>query len=569
MGVVHDGDQVWRAWSSVAGAAVAGHATTRLSRVHVVSPQVLLRSAGAVAAATLLAASAEPLGWWAAAPAGAGVLAVCVHGAGGRLGSLLGFVTGTAWSVLLVPWLAAVGLSAWVVTSVAVGVFVGLTGAAMSLVARWPGWPVWVAVVWVLGEEVWSRVPLGGFPWPRLAWSAVDAPWAGWLALVGVPGTSMVVFLSGSFAAWVATMTVRRLRCPLRRPRARAAGALGTAGVSATLLSAPLLWPPASLGSGWVADAETFTVAVVQGGVPGDGTQLAAHHREVTDRLAEATVGIGRTGGTVRPVADGGVPIAPDLVLWPENSTAVDPGADADVRADLVRASAAVDAPVLVGTIEDGPRTGTAVNLTRVWRDGHDVGRAYVKRHLVPFGEYVPWRDLFRTLGVGRVDEVPRDMLPGGDQGPFGVAGTHVGLLICFDVAHDDAVRAAIDGGAELLAVQTSNATFTGTRQLNQQLVITRARALETGRAVVVAATTGVSAVIAPDGSVVSRSEDSGRAVLVEDVPLVRDKTAAAAAGPLVVPSAAALLSLSALWRRARVARLGRTSRVRRPRASR
>ena len=83
---------------------------------------------------------------------------------------------------------------------------------------------------------------------------------------------------------------------------------------------------------------------------------------------------------------------------------------------------------------------------------------------------------------------------------PLRIAGVDVADAICFDVAYDDGIYAQVEAGARLLVVQTSNATFIHTGQIDQQFEITRLRALETGRYVVVASTNGVSGIIAPDG---------------------------------------------------------------------
>jgi apolipoprotein N-acyltransferase len=100
------------------------------------------------------------------------------------------------------------------------------------------------------------------------------------------------------------------------------------------------------------------------------------------------------------------------------------------------------------------------------------------------------------------------------------VAGTTLGDLICFEVAYDDLVRAVVDGGAQLLVVQTNNATYMGTGQVRQQFAIARLRAIETGRYAVVVATNGVSGIVGPDGSVLQRAPVREPAVLEGQLPL-------------------------------------------------
>ena len=95
----------------------------------------------------------------------------------------------------------------------------------------------------------------------------------------------------------------------------------------------------------------------------------------------------------------------------------------------------------------------------------------------------------------------------------------------------DDLVRDSVRSGAQLLAVPTNNATFGFTEMTYQQQAMSRVRAVEHGRAVLVAATSGVSAVIAPDGSLQDRSEVFTRDVLVERVPLRDARTLATRLG--------------------------------------
>ncbi|MDP3891217.1 nitrilase-related carbon-nitrogen hydrolase [Nocardioides sp.] len=104
------------------------------------------------------------------------------------------------------------------------------------------------------------------------------------------------------------------------------------------------------------------------------------------------------------------------------------------------------------------------------------------------------------------------------------------------------------------MVVQTSNATFTGTSQLEQQFAITRARAAETGRAVVVASTNGITGIIAPNGEVIARAAVREATYLVEEVPLSTALTPAVRwTGVLhIAPVLLALLGLLGAWLRTR-----------------
>ena len=190
--------------------------------------------------------------------------------------------------------------------------------------------------------------------------------------------------------------------------------------------------------------------------------------------------------------------------------------------------------PVLVGAIVDaGPRN--VLNQGIVWDPETGAGDRYTKWHPVPYGEYIPFRRFF-SGNFGRLALIPRDMLSGTRTEPLTIAGVRVGDAICFDVAYDDGLYAQVENGAQMLAVQTSNATFIHTSQIDQQFAISRLRAIETGRYVVVAATNGVSGVIAPDGTVLDRAGTRTQDVLVERIGLDSADHAGRPAGRLDRP---------------------------------
>jgi apolipoprotein N-acyltransferase len=172
-------------------------------------------------------------------------------------------------------------------------------------------------------------------------------------------------------------------------------------------------------------------------------------------------------------------------------------------------------------------------NAAIVWSPTAGPGQIYVKRHLVPFGEYIPERGLLTHLGVGRFSLIPRDFAAGHRAGILDIGAVKLADVICFEVADDDIVRQAVNGGGRLLTVQTNNATYERAGdsgnggETAQQLQMSRLRAVEHGRAVLVAATSGVSAVIAPDGTVRQESGVFTPALLVADVPLRDQRTVA------------------------------------------
>ncbi len=248
------------------------------------------------------------------------------------------------------------------------------------------------------------------------------------------------------------------------------------------------------------------TVAAVQGNVPGEGLTAFDERRAVLHNHAAATRDFAAK-------VDAGQAPKPDFVVWPENSTDIDPFQDRSAFEEIDGAVKAIGVPVLVGAVLDGPDPDHVQNIGIVWSPKTGPGEQYVKQHLVPFGEYIPFRGVLTHL-IGRLKEIPEDFAPGDRVGVLHIGGTTIGDLMCFEVAYDDLVRSIVQDGGQVIVVQTNNATYAGTGQLDQQFAISRYRAIESGRQVVVASTDGISGFFAGDGTVLvtQRGAHPGRA---------------------------------------------------------
>ncbi|MGJ9412325.1 apolipoprotein N-acyltransferase [Aeromicrobium sp. CF4.19] len=420
-----------------------------------------------------------------------------------RLVLAVGATYGLSFMAVLIWWMNAVSNGAYVALVLAqVGVFAIIAIPLRSaLRLRW--WPLWGAAVWVAGEWFRSSFPLTGFPWGRLGHTAIDTPFEAWVRIGGMPWLSAVMFVVAASLVVLCGGAVLH--------RALAAGAILT-----TMLVGAVL-PTGVTGQDGTAD-----VALVQGDVPGailswPRGEIFALHLAETRRLT-------------RDVEDGTVP-RPDVVMWPETTVDVDPFTNETVQAQIEATSARIGAPILIGALLDGPTSDTAYNASVVW-DEDGPGSRYVKRKLVPYGEYVPFRQLLGDI-VPRVDrDIPRDMLPGEDSAPLRVGGLVVGGSICWDLAYDGIIRDAAGEDVQVLSGQTSNAAFTGTAQPEQQWKISRLRALETGRWMLVPSTNGISGVADAHGDVVERAPMHEPATISVEVPLASGRTPALVVGP-------------------------------------
>lgn len=423
-----------------------------------------------------LFAAFPPLSWWPSALVGVALFsAAAARAASVHFSALVGFVTGLAFFVPLLSWADVVGVLPWLLLGVSQAAFFAPLGVVFSWAARRP--LLWRLVAsggaWVAVEALRSRVPFGGFPWGRLGVSQAPSPLLDLAAWGGVPLVSFVVVFSGVAFAALFSLRSYWLVVPLALPFVFA-----------------LLVPPPALSS------RVVEVALVQGGVPEFGLPEDVRRREVLSRHVAATEALADR------VSAGEVP-RPAVVLWPENASDADPFVDPEAAALIGRAQSALDVPLLVGAVVASPSGDTIRNLVVHW-DASGPVSSYQKQHPVPFGEYIPYRSLVGGL-FGSAQLVPRDFVPGSGPGFFrlsdGAGSFTVGPLICFEVAYDPLVRTAARG-SDFLVVATNNASFGMSAESPQQLDFSRLRAVESGRAVVVVSTSGISAVVFPDGSV-------------------------------------------------------------------
>ena len=496
------------------------------------------RAVVAVAGGVALSAAFPPYDLWPLSLLAVAALSLLTLGRTARQGAWVGFAFGFSFFFLLLRWLNVVGWDAVLGLALVQALFLALLGAGLAVSSRLPGWPLWAACLWVAEEWARDRVPLGGFPWGRLAFAHTASPLTPLAAVGGAPLVTFAVALTGALLG-AATLALWRLyRAPAGGPggdgrATEDAGATERTGAPvpgrARAALRTVVPPVALAGAVGLAghavpvptDADdTVDIAVVQGNVQNPGMDFLGRPMLILENHVEATLAL------ARDVEAGRTP-RPDLVIWPENASDLDPYKFPEARAAIERAVSAVGVPVLVGALVDHPtKEGYVENQGIVWDPEEGPGASYTKQHPVPFGEYVPFREQLSKV-ISRLERVPRDFSPGDRTGVLDVGPARLGDVICFEVAYDEIVRDTVTSGARALVIQTNNATYGRTGQPEQQLAMSRLRAVEHGRAIVTAATSGISAVVAPDGTILQRTEEFTRDVLTASLPLRDDTTLA------------------------------------------
>lgn len=463
-----------------------------------------------------------------AAVVGVALIGVAMWDVRARTGALLGLVAGLACFAPTLSWSGIfVGRFPWLALATTEAVYLALMGAVLvwvqaPLIAR--GRPTLAAllvpVLWVLQELLRGSLPYGGFPWARIAFGQADAPFARWAAVGGAP---LVTFTVGLVAVPFVLLAVTR-----RPPRVAIVLAV------AAFAGSYVVPVPRSGDS-------TAKIGMVQGNVPRAGLDFNAERRQVLDNHVSGTERLARHEDDL------------DLVVWPENSSDIDPLRNEDAKEQVDRALGAVDTPILLGAILEEPLPAVS-NASLFYEPGGGTPERYVKKHPVPFAEYVPQRDFYRLFS-SKVDLVRAGFAKGertvafevdGAQGRFTAVPT-----ICFEVAYDGLMRDAVrhaerQDHPSVLVVQTNNATFGHSAESTQQYAISRIRAIEHGRSVAHVSTVGVSGFVNPDGTTSPTTELFTAAEPTQDVVLRSGLTISDRLGPWVEWVCGALLLAAA-----------------------
>jgi apolipoprotein N-acyltransferase len=400
-------------------------------------------------------------GWW----FGAGFIMAAHYWLAPNIGPAL-LLVAIALGALWIP----VAVSTWLLLRPPAGQGTGGTSAARAAAALVvvPSW--WLVIEWI---RSWQA--LGG-PWALLGASQWQHP--AMLGLAAAGGVWLVSF------AIVAANTGIVILLTGGRPAIRAVGAAAVAVALAAGPAAFALTPPPH-------PIRFLTVALVQPGAgPGpDASQrlsagLASHH--------------------------------PGLIVWGESSVGADISRSPGLRAQLAALSAADGAQILADqdTVIGGKKSKTAVLL-----GPHGIVATYTKTRLVPFGEYIPFRQQLGWLTkISRA--APVNMVPGPGARTISITALGgrqipIGVLICFESAFPDMSRVDARRGAQLIVYQTSDSTFQQSWAPAQHASLAAVRAAETGRPAVQAALTGDSVAFDAQGRLLARLTTSQRGILI------------------------------------------------------
>lgn len=379
-----------------------------------------------------------------------------------------------------ISWLALVGVDAYILLSTLMSLIYGFGGYLMYKVKDLPLPFIWYGLIFISIETFTDYFPFGGFPWGKISYASADASWAHLMPY----GSSPLVT--------VAILTISALLIPILGfllQKAFAAAMVFMITIAACNL---LMFDLPTPGDNKIGKID---LAIVQGSVPRSGLlfneqkmAVLQYHVKETNKLLEANTK------------------SYDAILWPENSIDVDPFVNDSALKLIKSVLQKYNKPLLSGAVVQ--ESSGLANSVLLWNpETQQVRDSYQKSILVPFGEYLPFRDQLINL-VERFELIPQDFLPGEKPNNLNIDGVSISPIVCFEIAWNNTLIDQITDGGELISVHTNNATYAFSNQIDQQFMISRIRAMETGRDLVITATTGRSAHVDRGGRVLWSSKE-------------------------------------------------------------
>lgn len=397
----------------------------------------------------------------------------------------IGLIFGFGYFCILLKWLNIVGFDALIMLSLVCALWWSIATLFAGFFRNSKFWPVWFAVSFTFFELLRDQMPFGGFGWGQIGILIVNTPFSGIYSLLGQVGTT---FLINVFLAW-SFLVVSSRSFSIRKNLFFGTAILCTLIVSHLPLTSSFIKTNPS---------KEIRVVAVQGGVERTGLGTLGQPRAVLRKHIETTI------------SNLSIVNASDYVIWPESSVDLDPFQDSETFNLLIDLEQDVTPPILLGTTlhnADGKRLNSSQEL----QDGK-LTTKYQKRRLVPFGEFLPIRDIVEKY-TSRSSLLTTDFAPGQKTGQLQAAEINLGILICFEIADDSLIFDGIENNSATI-VQTNNATYQYLGQSEQQILYTRVRAIETGKPIISISTSGVSVLVDETGQIQQQLSQSETGII-------------------------------------------------------
>ncbi len=384
------------------------------------------------------------------------------------------------WAIHII-WIISIGIDAYILLTLIMTLIFGLCGYFMFLIRNSYLPFLGYAIIFIGIETFVQYVPFGGFPWAKIAYAAVDSPFAKLAPYGSTQLVSLTIFLVSMFLIPLIGFLIQKAIFP-------------AAVIALLMVSFVMFLNSVDFN---VQKSGNSNFLIVQGSVPSSGLLFNEQKLGVLKNHVVETNRYLNENKNIESI---------DAIFWPENSIDVDPKFNPEARVLINSLAENLDIPLVAGAVLN--ENQNLKNSVIVFQGNIDqIVAEYTKIHLVPFGEYLPFRYLLEDR-IARFNLLSKDFVKGKEIKNFQIGNYKIAPVICFEVAWNDKLSEQILSGGQLISVHTNNATYAFSDQIKQQFQITRFRAVESARQAIVSATTGISAHIDENGQVLWESDE-------------------------------------------------------------
>lgn len=384
------------------------------------------------------------------------------------------------WAIHII-WIISIGVDAYILLTILMTLLFGLSGFFMYLLRNSFLPFLGYAIVFVFIETSAQFIPFGGFPWAKIAYSSIDSPFA----KLAPFGSTQLVALSISVIAMFLIPFIGFLLQKAIYP---------ALFIAISILGLVMFFDSTKIKFSPVGEKNLL---IVQGNVPRSGLLFNEQKLAVLENHVAETKKFFKSDIKSKTI---------DAVMWPENSIDVDPYINTEAENILNSMLSEINTPFIAGAVLTDDKN-LKNSVIKIQGSISNKDNEYTKFHLVPFGEYLPFRSLLESR-ISRFNLLSRDFVQGNKITNFTIDNNIISPVICFEVAWNDILSKQLLDGGQLISVHTNNATYAFSEQIKQQFQITRFRAKEAGRQTIISATTGISAHLNQYGQVLWQSEE-------------------------------------------------------------
>ncbi len=407
-----------------------------------------------------------------------------VIGMAGKVGAVV---------IVLVAW---IGLSflASVLGTIVFLCWKPLAGSALVKKHKWL-MPFLAAALWVIFEWATS-LTWAGVPWARLGLGQTKM--LAVIQSISLFGPYFITFLIVAVGFGLGYVVYYRRRLFLAVP--------------IVMFAVNLIIGSIMLNTYEVKTEQSVTVAAVQGNIPSAEKWDETKNGTALDRHLDLTLDAGEEDV--------------DIVVWSETAVPYLLNYEPDAKEAIFDCAAELDCMMLVGALdwEDGKIYNAVFAFGR---DGTMTEQPYYKRHLVPFGEFTPWREILEIMipPLANTNALGDDFSPGLETRVMETEYGNLGFIICFDSIYEDLTRESVLDGAQIMFLSTNDSWFGDSAALYMHNAQSVLRAVENRRYIVRSANTGISSIVSPTGEILSSLGEGKAGYLVEEVYMHSDLT--------------------------------------------